>query len=208
MNTVFKFDENAWLLAGLAAGVGVALIGRFTLRARWVVLALACVFVVGGLAYPLSAIATRMAETPPGGPTLDGLSFLSADDRAAIRWLSAQNTASGRVVIAEALGNEYDPNSAGMATYSGAATVLGWAGHELQWRGPLPTIGFRQTDLAALYRDAPREQVQSILDRYDVQYVVVGDQERRVYGDDVNTRFDGVLPLAFRSGGVVIYRRP
>ena len=40
MNTVFKFHENAWLLAGLAAGVGVALIGRFTLRARWVVSAL------------------------------------------------------------------------------------------------------------------------------------------------------------------------
>jgi YYY domain-containing protein len=206
MNTVFKFDENAWLLAGLAAGVGIALIGRFTLRARWLVLALTCLFVAGGLVYPLSAIATRMAEVPPGGPTLDGLNFLSADDRAAIRWLSAQNTASGRVVIAEALGNEYDPNSAGMATYSGAATVLGWAGHELQWRGPLPTIGFRQTDLGALYRDAPTEQVQSILDRYDVQYVVVGDQERRVYGDDVNTRFEGVLPLAFRSGGTVIYR--
>src|SRR4029079_12508431 len=49
MNTVFKFDENAWLLAGLASGVGVGLIGRFTLRARWVVLGLACVFLALGL---------------------------------------------------------------------------------------------------------------------------------------------------------------
>src|SRR5207302_8261360 len=37
MNTVFKFDENAWLLAGLAAGVAVGLVGRFTVRARWLV---------------------------------------------------------------------------------------------------------------------------------------------------------------------------
>ncbi|HEY2592867.1 MAG TPA: DUF2298 domain-containing protein, partial [Chloroflexota bacterium] len=170
MNTVFKFDENAWLLAGLAAGTGLALLGRFTLRARWIVAALACVFVVGGLFYPVTAIATRLTEFSPGGPGLDGLTFLSADDRAAIRWLANQNTAQGRVVIAEALGNEYDPNSAGMATYSGAATVLGWAGHELQWRGPLPTIGTRQADLAALYRDAPPDQIQSILDRYAVQY--------------------------------------
>ena len=206
MNTVFKFDENAWLLAGLAAGTGVALLGLFALRARWIVAALACIFVIGGLFYPVTAIATRLAELSAGGPSLDGLSFLSTDDRAAIRWLSDQNTARGRVVIAEALGNEYDPSAAGMATFSGAATVLGWAGHELQWRGPLPAIGARQTDLAALYRDAPPEQIQSILDRYAVQYVVVGDQERRVYGDGVNTRFEGVLPVAFRAGNVTIYR--
>jgi YYY domain-containing protein len=208
MNTVFKFDENAWLLAGLAAGTGLALLGRFTLRARWIVAGLACVFVAAGLYYPVTAIVTRMAEPPPasGGPSLDGLNFLSADDRAAIRWLSDQNSARGRVVIAEALGNEYDPNSAGMATYSGAATVLGWAGHELQWRGPLPVIGTRQADLAALYRDAPTDQIQSVLDRDGVQYVVVGDQERHVYGDAVTSRFDGILPVAFRSGGVTIYR--
>jgi YYY domain-containing protein len=206
MNTVFKFDENAWVLAGLAAGVGLALLGRFVLRARWIALGLACVFLAGGLVYPLSAIATRFSEVPPGGPTLDGLNFLSADDRAAIRWLSDQNSARGRVVIAEALGNEYDPNSAGMATYSGASTVLGWAGHELQWRGPAPAIGERQADLAALYRDAPTSQIQSILDRYAIQYVVVGDEERRTYGDEVTSRFENVLPVAFRSGNVVIYR--
>ena len=206
MNTVFKFDENAWLLAGLASGVGVALIGRFTRRARWLVATLACVFVAGGLVYPVSAIASRMAEIPPGGPTLDGLAFLSPDDRASVRWLASQNDARGRPVIAEALGNEYDPNSAGMATFSGASTILGWAGHELQWRGPMPVIGNRQGDLASIYRDAPLDQVQSILDRYGAEYVVVGDQERRVYGDGVTSRFDGLFPVAFRSGSDVIYR--
>jgi YYY domain-containing protein len=206
MNTVFKFDENAWLLAALAGGVGVALIGHFTRRARWVVVALACLLVAGGLVYPLSAIATRMTEIPPGGPSLDGVSFLSPDQRAAVRWLSNQNGPGGRVVVAEALGNEYDPASAGMATFSGAATPLGWGGHELQWRGPVPVIGERQADLAALFRDAPTDQLRSILDRYAIQYVVVGDQERRVYGDQVTTRFDGTLPVAFRSGPITIYR--
>jgi YYY domain-containing protein len=206
MNTVFKFDENAWLLAGLASGVGLALIGRFALRARWLVSALACVVLAAGLVYPLSAIASRFAEAPVGGITLDGLGFLSPDERVAVRWLASQNGASGRAVIAEGLGNEYDAASAGMATYGGAATVLGWAGHELQWRGPLTEIGSRQGDLAALYRDAPVEQIRALLDRYGVQYVVVGDVERRVYGDAVTSRFDSVLPVAFRSGAITIYR--
>lgn len=206
MNTVFKFDENAWLLSSLAGGVGLALIGRFALRTRWLVVAVACVFLAGGLVYPASAIASRLAELPAGGLTLDGLGFLSPDEHAAVRWLSTQNGPSGRVVIAEGLGNEYDALSAGMATYSGGATVLGWAGHELQWRGPIAEIGARQSDLAALYRDGSVDQFRSILDRYAVQYVVVGDIERRVYGDAVTTRFDNVLPVAFRSGAIVIYR--
>ena len=205
MNTVFKFHENAWLLAGLAAGVGLALIGRFTLRARWIVAACAAVFLVGGLVFPLSMIASRMPEVPPGGPSLDGLSFLSPDDRAAVRWLADQNSAAGRVVIAEGVGDEYS-SAARMSTYSGAATVLGWAGHELQWRGPLPEMGVRQGDMASLYRDAPIDAIRPILDRYAIRFVVVGDVERKSYGDQVATRFDNVLPVALRSGSTVIYR--
>ena len=207
MNTVFKFHENAWLLAALAGGLGIALVGRFALRARWVVAVLAMTGVAMGMVYPLSAIASRMAEIPPGGPTLDGLTFLNQDERAAVRWLADQNASAsgGRVVIAEGVGDEYS-SAAEMATYSGAATVLGWAGHELQWRGPIATIGVRTGDLAQLYRDAPIDQIRSILDRYNIQYVVVGDVEKKSYGDEVTTRFDGTLPVAFRSGSDAIYR--
>jgi uncharacterized membrane protein len=205
MNTVFKFHENAWLLSGLAGGVGVALIGHFTRRARWLVATVAGVFLLAGLVYPLTAISTRLDERPPGGPSLDGLAFLSPDDRAAVRWLSDQNGPAGRAVIAEGVGDEYSL-AARMSTYSGAATVLGWAGHELQWRGQLPALATRQADLAALYRDGPVENVRGILDRYGVRFVVVGDIERGTYGDGVTARFDGVLPPAFRSGNTVIYR--
>jgi uncharacterized membrane protein len=177
-----------------------------TVRARWLVSAMTALFVVCGLVYPLSAVVTRLSETPPGGLTLDGLSFLSPDERAAVRWLADQSSPTGRAVIAEGVGNEYDPSSAGMATYSGAATVIGWAGHELQWRGPIPELGARQGDMAALYRDAPPDAIRPILDRYAIQYVVVGDVERKVYGDEVTIRFDPLLPIAFRSGPITIYR--
>ncbi|HEY3057718.1 MAG TPA: DUF2298 domain-containing protein [Chloroflexota bacterium] len=206
MNTVFKFHVNAWLLAGLAAGLGVALIGRFTLRARWIVAALAGLVLAGGLVYPLSAIATRMDERPSSGVTLDGLAFLSPDDRAAVRWLSDQNVASGnRVVIAEAAGDEYSA-AAKYATYSGAVDVIGWGGHELQWRGPVPELGRREGDMRALYQDGSTDALRAVLDRYAVRFVVVGDVERKKYGDAVTTRFDGVLPVAVRIGTVSIYR--
>src|SRR5207249_3500355 len=112
MNTVFKFHENAWLLGGLAAGTGLALIGRFTLRARWIVVAVTCLFVGAGLVYPLSALSTRMAEIPAPGPTLGGLSFLSADDRASVRWLADQSSGpGGRVVMTGGCCDEYSSDA-------------------------------------------------------------------------------------------------
>ena len=84
--------------------------------------------------------------------------------------------------------------------------MLGWAGHELQWRGPLPDLGTRAADMNAVYRDAPVENIRAILDRYRIQFVVVGDLERKTYQDSVNGRFEGILPVAFRSGSTVIYR--
>src|SRR5207245_143843 len=187
MNTVFKFHEDAWVLAGLAGGVGLALIGRFLWRARWIVAGCAAVFLMAGLVYPLTAIATRIHEVPPGGLTVDGLAFLSSDDRAAVRWLSDQSGPNGRIVIAEGVGEDYSTAAymAHMATYSGAATVLAWSGHEVQWRGALPELGARQRDLAALYRDVPLQSIGPILDRYKIRLVVVGDAERTIYGDSV-----------------------
>ena len=122
-----------------------------------------------------------------------------------MRWLADQNSPSGRTVIAEGVGDEYS-SAARMSTYSGATTVLGWAGHELQWRGPLPELATRQNDLAALYRDAPVDDIRSIVERYAIRFVVVGDVERKSYGDGVSARFEGVLPLAFRAGNTLIYR--
>jgi YYY domain-containing protein len=205
MNTVFKFHVNAWLLASVAGGAGLALVGHFLRRARWLACGVAGLFLVAGLVYPLTATITRMQEKPAGGLTLDGIAFLSADERAAIRWLSAQNGPNGRAVIAEAVGKEYS-SGARMATYAGAVGVLGWPGHELQWRGALPALGAREADMAALYGDAPPEQIRAILDRYRIQYIVVGEVEREIYGAEVELRFPNVLPLAFRSGAVAIFR--
>ncbi len=203
MNTVFKFHYNAWLFAGL----GVALGSGLLLGARgWVrgsAGAMAVLVLAAGLVYPVSAIATRLAAPPPSGLTLDGSVFLPADERAAVDWLRSQ-AQTRRPVIAEAVLGEYS-HGARMATFSGGATVIGWPGHELQWRGPLPVLGQRESDVERLYAGDPAA-IDEVSRRYGVAYVVVGDQERQRYGTAVDTRFEGRLPVAFRSGRVVIYR--
>ncbi len=205
MNTVFKLHYNAWLLLGLAAGAGTAIVAAHGQRARWPMLLLAAVALGVGVVYPVSAVQTRLATRPPGGLTLDGLAFLPPDELGAIRWLRDQARQRGRPTIAEAVGGQYT-SAARMATYSGAVSVLGWAGHEQQWRGSLVELARREADLQLLYSGGEPAAVREVLARYGVRFVVVGDLERQKYGSGVDARFDGLLPVAYRSGRVTVYR--
>jgi uncharacterized membrane protein len=209
MNTVFKFDANAWLLIGLAIGAGAAVVAgtaeawRHARAWRIAIGAFVVVALAGGLVYPISAVITRMGERPPYGLTLDGAAFLSPDDAGAIAWLASQNGAR-RVVEAEAVAGEYS-DGARIATYSGAATVLGWPGHELQWRGPLPELSTRQSAVDQLFRAPNAEALQSIMRDYGIQYVIVGDLERQQFGDGVDAVVSAALPVAYRSGRTTVY---
>jgi len=46
----------------------------------------------------------------------------------------------------------------------------------------------------------------TLLDNYDVSYVVVGNLERETYGPQVNEKFAGNLDIAFQNDSVTIYQ--
>ena len=207
MNTVFKFHYQAWVLLGLAASVGVVWLTA-ELRpvlVRWAVLTSFALLVAIGLLYPWAATASRTQDSQ-GQATLDGAAFLQSvrpDDYAAIRWLSS--SVQGRPVVLEATGGEYS-EYARVSTFSGLPTVLGWGGHELQWRGQGEEPQQRTQDIDAIYSTANRSAVPALLAKYQVQYVFVGSLEIEKYGPGVADRFNGMLEPVFRQGSVTVYR--
>ena len=77
---------------------------------------------------------------------VDYLEKYNIDEYNAIQWLT--KTKYG--VIAEAVGGSYS-GFARIATFSGMPNVLGWPGHEMQWRGGVREIGNRESDIRMLY---------------------------------------------------------
>src|SRR5581483_11585131 len=108
-------------------------------------------------------------------------------------------------VVAEATGDEYSQYGR-VATYTGLESILGWAGHELQWRGVWKEQPKRIADLAALYTAADQAAVKSLLTQYDVSYVVVGGLERQKYGNrDYNSMFQKLGRVVFDQDGTTLY---
>lgn len=207
MNTVFKFQYHAWLMMGVASAGALGLVWRTRPAARGWKVAAACIavaIVLPGLAYPVGATWTK-SNGFRGDPTLMGDRFLErgwASDYRAIEWLR-QNTV-GRPVVVEAVGGSYTEHTR-VATFSGLPTIIGWVGHESQWRGDNPEYGPRQQAVDIIYRSDNREEIVRIFRQYRVSYVFFGDLERAKYGGEAQARLDRMLTAVYSRSGTTIY---
>ncbi len=213
MNTVFKFYYQAWVLFSLTATYSLAQLWR---RARqswggrtW--LALSILFILGGLVYPLTAPNNR-ANGFRGKLSLDGTRWIregTPADVAAADWI--RNNAPLNAVILEANGKSYSYSSR-ISALTGRPTLLGWDGHEAQWRGAAygAMVGKRPDDIRRAYKAAAGQALVKLLAEYRVDYVYVGALEQRQFGMNQSDlkRLDQALRLVYDKNGVRIYQRP
>ncbi|NUM47040.1 MAG: hypothetical protein HUU38_20260 [Anaerolineales bacterium] len=201
MNTVFKFYYQTWLLWGTAAGFGAAFLLKRLRGGAQVGAGAVVVLCAGiGLLYPILGMPTR-TNNFQNPWTLDGTgySFLSGDELAAVEWLKTAPMGT----LVEAVGGSYS-GYARMSGHSGLPALLGWPGHEAQWRGGYEEQGTRQGDVETIYRTGSWPQTEALLRQYGVRYVVVGNLERSTYGVN-ETKFRRFLTPVFEQGSVVIY---
>ena len=84
-------------------------------------------------------------------------------------------------------------------------TLLQWPGHELQWRGDSKLQEGRTEDLQTLYTSNDVNTVRSIIEKYNIRYVVVGRREHSTYTGVTLPDMTELFELAF-PGEVAIYR--
>jgi uncharacterized membrane protein len=209
LNTIFKFYYQAWVLwAVAAAGAVHALLiaddgpGPIFRRLFGGGLAL----VVGlGLVYPLLSIPDRVKEFPEA-PTLDGTAYFAREqpaDYAAVQWLNTH--VEGAPVILETPGGAYQYEGR-VSAQTGLPTLLGWAGHEHQWRGNTVEQDKRTAVVQELCSTTDAQRTLTLLHEYDRTYVYVGPLERTKCPAGLQ-KFDRLMEVVYDHDGVTIYKR-
>jgi len=212
MNTVFKLYYQAWLLLALAGGFALYYLASNwritfesarTYRMAWG--GAVGIVLLGAALYPLGGTWNRTDGDPlGGGPLLHGLANFPENERAGIAWLN-ERADGQQVVVAEAVGDDYTLASR-ISTATGIPTIIGWVGHENQWRGSAEPYAGRFEDVNTLYTTTDAAEAQQILEKYDVTYVYVGQLERQQYeGSGGLAKFEA-MPVMFQAGEVTIYR--
>jgi YYY domain-containing protein len=206
INSVFKFYYQAWILLSLAAAYGtVVLLKNLRGLANGIFSVIFAIVLIVGLAYPVMGFPNKTNNfKPPFGYTLDDFDRVqreNPDEAAAMMWL--RSAPDG--VVAEAVGDSYSGYSR-ISIYAGLPIVLGWRGHEAQWRdGSLQ--GSRDSDIETLYTTPDWVTSQEIIDRYNVRYIVVGDLERNKYRVN-EEKFNRFLKPVFQQGNITVYEVP
>ncbi|MDP3721341.1 MAG: DUF2298 domain-containing protein, partial [Anaerolineaceae bacterium] len=206
MNTIFKFYFQAWILWGIvAAYASVELFSRLKGFKSALFLIVMSITIIGGLAYPVVMLGNKTNNFKPVVFTLDGNDYLArnnADDYAAMQWISQQPLG----IVVEAVGGSYS-DFARVSTRTGMPTVLGWPGHEGQWRGGYTEVGSRETDIKTIYTSTDWILVSSLIERYNIRYIYFGPLEVSTYKAD-GALFAVNLPLVYQNNGVSIYEVP
>ncbi len=206
MNTIFKFYFETWIIWGVAAATASAILWKELRKAPRVVFAACWILVLAmALPYPYFALSDRLESSQVANWTLNGEANFASyypDDWAAIQWL--QQAPYG--VVVEAVGDDYS-DYARVATHSGLPDVLGWIGHELQWRGGVAEMGSRQSDIARLYETNSWQDALSVIQQYNIRYIFVGGFERSKYRVNELKFKENLVPV-FQSNQTVIYEVP
>jgi YYY domain-containing protein len=220
MNTVFKFYYQVWLIWGVLAPFGLWWMfvrGRRT--TAFLVTVLMLPLLAGALVYPGVNLSRLLAEGTWAG--LAGYTPREAEPAgaAAIAWLR-EHVAAGSVVLESGeialpdgsrVGGSYNGEGfGGVAAATGFPTVIGWIGHENQWRGGDPEVlnqlEPRRADVQTLYSTTDQRQALELIERYGIDYVYVGELERRYYAGEGLAKFADLGELVFEQGEVQIYR--
>ena len=201
-NTMFKLVYQAFIMYSLIAGyIFIRLRHFFVYR-----LLFSLVFIFH-LSYSYFAIKSYYGLKEYKG--LWGLKFLEIsypDNLAAINWLN--KNVSKQLHIVEAVGDSYTTfNQVSMAT--GLPTIEGWVVHEWLWRGGYDAPAARQAEVETIYTSENPEEVKSILEKYQIKYIIVGAKEYEKYPGLDPKRFNLVgASIVFESGQTKIYQLP
>lgn len=224
MNTMFKFYYQTWLIWGVASGYAAWRLAHIV-GTRWqmqprritthivllVAPLIALLLLMSGLTYPW--LTAGKAFTGGRHVGLEGRTprERTPEGAEAIAWVRANTP--GDAIILEAVGSSYDTAGigyGGVSSSTGRATVMGWEGHQQQWRGGDPAllaqIASRAVDVATIYSTTDVAQARALLAAYGVDYIYVGEAERQTYSAEGLAKFSLLGDIVFQNSEVTIYR--
>ena len=210
-NTVFKFYYQVWIFLAVGGGYSVylwmrrhpMLAGRSrTLSSIGVFAAVLLVSV--SLYYPFAATAGKSSESGTEF-TLDGLAHLEnagPEIPEALEWI--RNNVGNDDVLVEVPGDSYSQQNR-FSGFTGRPAILGWTGHQSQWRGGDEWWIERDQDIERIYNSADDAETLLMVEKYGADYVVVSPAERAKYTGLDDSKFDRIGRRVFENAQVVIF---
>ena len=213
-NTMFKLGYQAFMMFSIVSAYTIIKYFRSKL---FIVLLIPQLLLVS--VYPIFSVRSyfNSLRVYKG---INGVSWFEEqypDDFAAIQFLKRQYSNgsssgifgainSGRVpVLIEADGDSYTDYER-YSVLTGFPTIIGWAVHEWLWRGTYDVVAPRREEVRIVYESGNSVQIQEILRKYDISYIIVGTLEREKFLNLNTDIFSMFSTVVFSQGETALYK--
>jgi len=195
LNTLFKGWFISWGIASVAAGgiFGTSLalssgqIKSRRLSAHGLLVIMLILFSFCSIAFvPAMAISRGWEGQTRGLDATKHVELQQPGLAEAIAW-AVDALDSGEDVVLQAVGESYEGGNM-FSTLTGLPTVLAWPNHERQWRNDIGETE-RRTAVDNVYLFGSSGEGLVSIAKYNINHVLIGDSEKRIYGADVASRF-------------------
>jgi uncharacterized membrane protein len=106
--------------------------------------------------------------------------------------------------IVEAEGESYTDVSR-FSVFLGWPTVVGWPVHEWTWRGGYGPVAERRSDVREIYTGFDIEETRNNLEKYKVDYIIIGQMEEQRYPNSINhEKLRDLGNIIFDKNGVYV----
>lgn len=219
MNTVFKFYYTFWLIFATASLAvcsylferkkryrAAGRVGLSVLQAAAILLL--CVGIFGASINFIVMLSFQRTAGPRF--TLNGQAYIkkqNPDEYALISWINERT--AGVPNILEAHGDSYGPFTR-IVMHTGVSTVLGWEHHVKQRGTAEREVLERKKDIQTIYSTPETREAEALLNKYEVDLIVVGELELQTYPGSGLKKFSenpALYPVVFRSGDTTLFMR-
>jgi len=206
-NTMFKLTYQAFILFYLSAGYIAArtlTVIREVIKRGLLFFFYTFIFLLV-LLYPYFAINSYYGELK-NYRGLSGTSWVKKqypDLYRLILWL--EENSKDQPNILEAPGDSYTDYNL-VSAYTGLPAVQGWFVHEWLWRGSAKIPQKRVAEVGTIYLSNDPEETKRLLEKYKVEYVILGEFEREKYPNLKEEKFSRLGKLVFSSGKTNLYQ--
>jgi uncharacterized membrane protein len=207
-NTVFKVATQVWIWVAVFAGPVYLWIYRSLIsRAARIAAAVFLVAYLGvGAVYPAIAIDQAFTGSSIFFGIDHGLDWWKTkypNDYAAYQYLKNIRDSFPHAErlkrIVEGEGESYTDVSR-FSVFLGWPTIVGWPVHEWTWRGSYDVVGKRREEVREIYIGIDQKRTRELLDRYEINYIILGAVERDRYGTAIQEK-------KLRSLGAVVFEQ-
>jgi YYY domain-containing protein len=210
-NTMFKLVYQAFILLSLSCGYIIVRLAYSKLSFIKYRLLKLCFSITGAgviilvFLYPYYAINSYFGDLK-NYRGLEGTNYLKTthpEDYILIKWINEHITESQSVIL-EAQGDSYTDYGR-ISVNTGLPTILGWTVHEWLWRGTYDIPAPRIQEVERIYKSSDINETKTLLKKYDVKFVVIGELERQKYQELDEDKFKILGRIIYQTGNTKLF---